>query len=108
MRLLTLISLSLLTAACQPAAESTQSPEVKRPTFELATSAAYDVAAIGAYTDDHAAVYDYIDANLDDHLAALQRWLRQPSISAQNRSPRALELPAARSTRSARTRASRS
>jgi len=84
MRSLTLITLSLLAAACQPAAESTQSPEVQRPTFELATSAAYDVAAIEAYTGDHAAVYDYIDANLDDHLAALQRWLRQPSISAQN------------------------
>ena len=84
MRLLTLITLSLLATACQPAAESTQSPEVQRPAFELATSAAYDVAAIEAYTDDHAAVYDYIDANLDDHLAALQRWLRQPSISAQN------------------------
>ena len=84
MRLLTLITLSLLAAACQPAAESTQSPEVQRPVFELATSAAYDVAAIEAYTGDHAAVYDYIDANLDDHLAALQRWLRQPSISAQN------------------------
>ena len=30
------------------------------------------------------AVYDYIDANLDDHLGAIQRWLRQRSISAQN------------------------
>jgi acetylornithine deacetylase/succinyl-diaminopimelate desuccinylase-like protein len=84
MRSLTLITLSLLAAACQPAAESTQSPEVQRPAFELATSAAYDVAAIEAYAGDHAGVYDYIDTNLDDHLAALQRWLRQPSISAQD------------------------
>ncbi|NIM00705.1 MAG: peptidase M20, partial [Acidobacteria bacterium] len=39
---------------------------------------------IPTYLENHEAVYDYIDANLDDHLAAIQRWLRQPSISAQN------------------------
>src|SRR5210317_2638587 len=88
MRVFALTALSLLAAGCQPAAEPVPEPgsntEVQRPAFELATSAAYDVAAIEAYVGDHAAVYDYIDANLDDHLAALQRWLRQQSISAQN------------------------
>jgi len=84
MRPIALTMLALLAAGCQPAPEAVQSEEIQRPVFELATSAAYDIGAIEAYTDDHAAVYDYIDANLDDHLAALQRWLRQPSISAQN------------------------
>lgn len=84
MRLTTLIVVTLLAGGCQPAAESVDIPEVQRPTFELATNAAYDVAAIEAYADDHSAVYDYIDTHLDDHLVALQRWLRQPSISAQN------------------------
>lgn len=84
MRLSVLIVITALATGCQPSVETLEDPAVQRPVFELATNAAYDVAAIEAYTDDHAAVYDYIDANLDDHLAALQRWLRQPSISAQN------------------------
>ena len=61
-----------------------QAQEVTRPVFNLTTDAAYDIGSIAAYDGDHAAVYDYIDNNLDKHLAAIQRWLRQPSISAQN------------------------
>jgi acetylornithine deacetylase/succinyl-diaminopimelate desuccinylase-like protein len=57
---------------------------VSRPTFELATAEAYDYDGIGKYDGDHAAVYDYIDSNVDAHLQNLQRWLRQPSISAQD------------------------
>jgi acetylornithine deacetylase/succinyl-diaminopimelate desuccinylase-like protein len=73
-------------AACQqaaPPADPVAEPIV-RPTFSLATDEAYDFDKIPAYLDNHPAVYDYIDDNLDDHLAAIQRWLRQPSISAQN------------------------
>ncbi len=74
------------TVACQqaapPAAPATET--ATRPTFTLATDQAYDFEKIPAYLENHQAVYDYIDANLDDHLAAIQRWLRQPSISAQN------------------------
>ncbi|MDH3746763.1 MAG: M20/M25/M40 family metallo-hydrolase [Gammaproteobacteria bacterium] len=85
--LLILIFLSLPLAACAPDTSShsdvvTQAPE--RPVFELTTDEAYDLGTIGAYPDDHAEIYDYIDANIDAHLRALQRWLRQPSISAQN------------------------
>lgn len=29
-------------------------------------------------------IYDYIDGHFDEHLAATQRYLRQPSVSAQN------------------------
>lgn len=55
-----------------------------RPHFSLATDEAYDIAAIGSYAGDHRRVYDYIDAHQPQHLASIQRWLRQPSISAQN------------------------
>ena len=44
----------------------------------------YSTDQVAAYSGDHAAVYRHIDANLDAHLANLQRWMRQPSISAQN------------------------
>lgn len=55
-----------------------------RPVFELTTDRAYDFDAVPVYRGDHAAVYDHIDANLDRHLAAIQRWLRQPSVSAHD------------------------
>ena len=79
-------ALAATVAACQqhtPPAE-TADDTVVRPSFTLTTDEAYDFNTIPEYLDSHPAVYDYIDANLDAHLAAIQRWLRQPSISAQN------------------------
>jgi acetylornithine deacetylase/succinyl-diaminopimelate desuccinylase-like protein len=75
-----------LLLACQP---NTTTPidvteSISRPEFSLATSEAYDFDKIERYAGSHTAVYDYIDANTDRHLDAIQRWLRQPSISAQN------------------------
>jgi acetylornithine deacetylase/succinyl-diaminopimelate desuccinylase-like protein len=83
--LLPVVSLCLL-AACEqpPPPAETAAPAVTRPAFSLATDEAYDFDKIAPYIDSHDAVYDYVDANLDKHLAAIQRWLRQPSISAQN------------------------
>ncbi len=81
MRVPAIASLCLLVAACEVTIDG--SDPVARPDYELTTSDAYDLAT-PAYAGDHAAIYDYIDANLDAHLGALQRWLRQPSISAQN------------------------
>ena len=72
MRLSVLIVLAILAAACEPAARSLDRPAAQRPSYELATNAAYDIAAIEAYAADHTAVYEYIDANLDGHLAAQQ------------------------------------
>lgn len=83
--LLSLISFVAL-AACQQSAPPVE-PEtdsVVRPAFSLATDEAYDFEKIPVYLENHQAVYNYIDENLDSHLAAIQRWLRQPSISAQN------------------------
>ena len=85
-RLIIGAALTAIITACQqptPPAEAVD-PTVVRPSFTLTTDAAYDFNTIPEYIDSHPAVYDYIDANLDTHLAAIQRWLRQPSISAQN------------------------
>jgi acetylornithine deacetylase/succinyl-diaminopimelate desuccinylase-like protein len=69
-------------AACQSAAPTTQQPT--RPTIQLTSTEAFDPKSIPAYTGKHDDVYSYIDAHQKDHVANLQRWLRQPSISAQN------------------------
>lgn len=55
-----------------------------RPQFEISTDAVFDPAAVPAYSGDHDAIYRHIDANLDAHVAHLQRWVRQRSISAQS------------------------
>jgi acetylornithine deacetylase/succinyl-diaminopimelate desuccinylase-like protein len=85
-RALTLLITTFILAACQPQA-STSTPEADapaRPAFALATDAAYDFSVVEPYAGDHQRVYDYIDAHQRDHVAAIQRWLRQRSISAQN------------------------
>ncbi len=55
-----------------------------RPDFDIVTDDVYDPGAIPPYRGSHDDVYAYIDAHLEDHVGALQRWVRQPSISAQN------------------------
>jgi hypothetical protein len=74
----------LVLAACQPQETSKPATEFTRPTYELATTEAYDFTAIQPYAADHDAVYDYIDTHLERHVSALQRWVRQPSISAKD------------------------
>ena len=82
--ILTLTVLTLI--ACQPADSPPAQPSdaVVRPSFSLSTDEAYDLSKIEAYIENHDAVYDYIDDHTDEHLASIQRWLRQPSISAQD------------------------
>ena len=60
-----------------------QQPAGRKPP-ELTVTEAFDAKSIPAYRGDHADVYRHIDANQREHLGNLQRWLRQPSISAQN------------------------
>ena len=52
--------------------------------YAFQTDEAFSAADVPAYDGDHRAVYAYIDENLDAHLEAIRRWLRQPSISAQD------------------------
>ncbi len=53
-------------------------------TYTFRTQEAFDASRIPPYAGDHAGVYRYIDERLDAHVANLQRWIRQPSVSAQN------------------------
>jgi acetylornithine deacetylase/succinyl-diaminopimelate desuccinylase-like protein len=73
-------------AACVPDGSGTTSEAPLRPSagFTFDTDDAFDASAIAAYAGDHGAVYAHIDQHIDEHIANLQRWLRQPSISAQS------------------------
>jgi acetylornithine deacetylase/succinyl-diaminopimelate desuccinylase-like protein len=57
----------------------------QRPRIAITTTARYDASTVPAYRGAHADVYAHIDANQPAHLANLQRWVRQPSVSAENR-----------------------
>ena len=88
-RLMLAVTALLLISACAPREdvappESAAADAVERPRFELTTDEAYDFETIPSYTSEHAEAYAYVDANLVRHTAAIQRWLRQPSISAQD------------------------
>ena len=65
--------------APQAAAEAT-----RRPSFEITTTERFDPEAIPSYGGNHPEVYAYIDARQKEHLEHLRRWVRQPSISAEN------------------------
>jgi acetylornithine deacetylase/succinyl-diaminopimelate desuccinylase-like protein len=65
--------------------EATSTVErAERPTFQLDTDERFSADTIDPYSGEHSSVYEHIDANLDEHVASIQRWIRQPSISAQN------------------------
>jgi acetylornithine deacetylase/succinyl-diaminopimelate desuccinylase-like protein len=71
----------------QPAADvrTTVAPTARAPRFEITTTERFDVASIPPYAVSHADVYAHIDRNQSAHLEQLRRWVRQPSISAENR-----------------------
>lgn len=54
------------------------------PKIEITETQAFDAAQVPAFTGEYADVYAYLDTHRDEHLAHLRRWLKQPSISAQN------------------------
>jgi acetylornithine deacetylase/succinyl-diaminopimelate desuccinylase-like protein len=53
--------------------------------FKFDTTSSYNAAQEAAYSGSHPKVYAYIDAHQPQHLASIQRWLKQPSISAEGR-----------------------
>lgn len=79
-----LASCLLLSGACLFAATTGAHAENPRPDRSFSTSDAFDASEIPAYAGSHDAVYARIDADLDAHVAELQRWVRQRSISAQD------------------------
>lgn len=72
-----------LLALGDPTGSAAQQPAGRRAPA-LPVTEAFDARSIPAYRGDHADIYAYIDAHQREHLASLQRWLRQPSVSAQN------------------------
>jgi acetylornithine deacetylase/succinyl-diaminopimelate desuccinylase-like protein len=79
-----ILFVAMLALGCQSDSSPAGAELSPRPNYELTSTAAYDFSGIKRYDREHNAVYDYIETKLPDHLAAIQRWLRQPSISAQN------------------------
>ncbi|HEX6323721.1 MAG TPA: M20/M25/M40 family metallo-hydrolase [Vicinamibacterales bacterium] len=75
--------LIIVLAAALAAPVSAQS--VRPPDIQFTTDEKFDAAAIPAYAERHDDVYAHIDANIAAHLEQLRRWVRQPSVSAQNR-----------------------
>ncbi|HEX2444024.1 MAG TPA: M20/M25/M40 family metallo-hydrolase [Vicinamibacterales bacterium] len=59
--------------------------EAGPPAVRFTTDEAFDASTIQPYAGRHDAVYGHIDANIQAHVKELQRWVRQPSVSAQNR-----------------------
>lgn len=80
--IISLAGLTNLTLHAEELAASQDQPE--RPDFSFTDNAVFEAASVPTYSGDHAAIYADIDAHQGPHLAALQRWVRQPSISAQN------------------------
>lgn len=70
--------------ACLCAADLPAREPSPRPDYAFSTQAAFDAAAVPAYAGDHGEVYARIEADLDQHVSHLQRWVRQRSISAQD------------------------
>lgn len=65
-----------------PAPESEPEPPLEQ--FEFTTDEAFDAEEVPPYDGEHEAIYGHIDEHIDEHVESLRRWLRQPSISAQN------------------------
>jgi len=78
----------LILGACSPpdtaGTAAADRPVLPSERFAFETDEAFDATSVAPYAGDHAAVYAHIDANLDRHIAELQRWVRQPSVSAQD------------------------
>ncbi|ALN64281.1 peptidase M20/M25/M40 family protein [Lysobacter antibioticus] len=55
------------------------------PKIAITETAVFDAASVPAFTGDYADVYAHLQKQRAADLAQLQRWVRQPSISAQDK-----------------------
>ena len=60
-------------------------PAPSQSRIAFTTNERFDARAVPAYTGEHRDVYAYIDGHRAEHLEQVQRWLRQPSISAEGK-----------------------
>jgi acetylornithine deacetylase/succinyl-diaminopimelate desuccinylase-like protein len=77
-----LLALGVLAAQVSLAAEPA-SAEPERPQLRITTDKKFDSGSIRPYRRNYPDIYRHIDAEQQAHVAELQRWVRQPSISAQ-------------------------
>ena len=80
----TVLTLLHLAAACAPTSSAPPTPSVDAWSVRPSTAEKFDPKSIPAYTGSHPEVYAYIEQHQDEHLEQLRRWVRQPSVSAQN------------------------
>ena len=60
------------------------SADAAPPAMRIDTAEAFDAAAVVPFAGDYPQVYAHIRANREAHLENIRRWLRQPSISAED------------------------
>lgn len=54
------------------------------PPMRITTTEAFDASTVAPFEGDYPRIYAHIRANRDQHLENIRRWLRQPSISAED------------------------
>ncbi|WP_082576541.1 M20/M25/M40 family metallo-hydrolase [Lysobacter sp. Root604] len=74
----------LLSALLAAGSAAAAPPNAPAPKISITETAAFDAASVPAYTGDYADIYAYLEQHRAQDLEQLQRWVRQPSISAQN------------------------
>ena len=79
------VAITLVACTASPPATLRPPPAASPPRFQITTNETFDVASIPRYAGSHGDVYTHIDRNQAQHLEQLRRWVRQPSISAENR-----------------------
>lgn len=81
----TILACTLLSGgSVLPGVSAAGASEGPRPAYPFSTDDAFDATAVPAYGGRHEAIYAQIDRDLEAHVAELQRWVRQRSISAQD------------------------
>lgn len=70
--------------ACANQSNINKETVVQRPTFKIETDERFRPGDIPALEGDFDDIYAHIEKNIDAHIANMQRWIRQPSISSQN------------------------
>jgi len=77
------VCLVALGSSCSPS-ETPVPASSGRPKTQITTAETFDAKQVAPYAGTHDATYAYIDANIAGHVENLRRWVRQPSVSAQN------------------------
>ena len=85
---LSLVVMAIALSGCEARVDIVSDGEatsgITRPDFSFESDDSFDPSEVPAYEGSHEETYRFIDEHIDEHVASLQRWVRQPSISAQD------------------------